>query len=181
MAEKKPQRDGSIVLARIGRPRGVEGEFFIRLFAENQERLADLKKVHLVLRDKRLTTELESYRIISGKPAVKVKAINVPEQARLWTNGYLEIDESERVSLPEEVFFQDDLVGLHVVSESGEALGTVEKVLEMPAHDVYVCRTTDGVEVLIPAIEDVVKKIDLTEGKMIVDPLPGLFDEEGRQ
>jgi len=176
MAEKKPRRDGTIALARIGRPRGVQGEFFIRLLADNQERLADLKKVYLVLRDKRLTTEVESYRILSGKPVIKVKTIDVPEQVRLWANGYLEIDESERVSLPEETFFQDDLIGLQVVTESGDILGTVEKVMEMPANDVYVCRTINGLEVLIPAVDDVIKKIDIGQGKMIVDPLPGLFD-----
>jgi 16S rRNA processing protein RimM len=176
MAESKRQQKGYITLARIGRPRGVQGEFLIWLFADHQDRLADVKKVYLVLREKRLITELESFRTVSGKTAIKVRGIDAPEQARLWTSGFLEIDEAERVSLPAGVYFQDDIIGLKVMLESGETIGTVEKVMEMPAHDVYVCRTPDGGEVLIPAIEDVVKKIDLARGEMIVEALPGLFE-----
>lgn len=165
-----------ITLARIGRPRGVQGEFYVRPLAEDWERFYRLKKVYLVLRDRRLTTKVETFSIISGQAVLKVQGIDSPEDVKSWTTGYLEIDPADRVKLPPETYFQDDLIGLVVITEEGKELGTVEQVLEMPANDVYVCRTTEGGEALIPAIEDVVKKIDLDTGKMIVQPLPGLFD-----
>ncbi len=165
-----------ITLARIGRPRGVKGEFYLRPLAANYERFGELKKVYLAQRKHRVATEAESFRVISGKLVLKVKGIDSPEEVKAWTSGYLEIDPTDRVKLPEGEYFQDDVVGLVVVTEDGEGLGTVERVLSFPANDVYVCRTTDGGEVLIPAIEDVVIKIDLDGGEMIVQPLPGLFD-----
>jgi len=176
MAEGKPDEDGYIALARIGRPRGVKGEFYVWLLADNPERLHDLKKVYLVRREERLPTELETSCVVSGKMVVKVRGIDAPEQARLWTGGYLEIDEADRIDLPENTYFQDQIVGLKVVSESGEQLGTIKKVMEMPANDVYTCCTPDGREVLIPAVEDAIKKIDIKAGEMIVCLLPGLFD-----
>ena len=128
------------------------------------------------MRRRRITTEAESFKVVSGKAVLKVKEINSPEEVQVWTRGYVEIDPADRVELPDGIYFQDDVVGLLVITEDGEELGAVEKVLSMPANDIYVCRTTDGGEVLIPAIEDVVKKIDLPAGKMIVQPIPGLFD-----
>ncbi len=176
MVEGKPDDDPYITLARIGRPRGVKGEFYVRLLADNLERFHDLKKVYLVRRSERLPTELETFHVFSGKAVIKVRGIDAPEQARLWTGGFLEIDEADRASLAESTYFQDQIVGLIVVSEDGAHLGTIEKVMEMPANHVYACRTTDGREVLIPAVEDAVKKIDIKAGEMIVSLLPGLFD-----
>jgi 16S rRNA processing protein RimM len=176
MVEGKPDDDPYIALARIGRPRGVKGEFYIWLLADNLERFNDLKKVYLVRRSERMPTELETFHVVSGKTVIKVRGIETPEEAKLWTGGFLEIDEADRINLPESVYFQDQIVGLNVISEDGTHLGTIEKVMEMPANHVYACRTTDGREVLIPAVEDAVKKIDVKAGEMIVSLLPGLFD-----
>ena len=176
MARKTPDEDAYITLARIGRPRGVRGEFIVWPLAEDRDRFSELKKIYLVRESKRLAAEVESFQVVSGKTVIKVKGIDAPEQVKLWTTGYLEIDAIDRVSLPQGTYFQDDIVGLKVLSDGGEHLGTIEKVLEMPANHVYTCRTPDGQEVLIPAVEDVVKKIDLKAGEMIVHPIPGLFD-----
>ena len=58
---------------------------------------------------------------------------------------------------------------------TGEALGTIVEILETGANDVYVVRA-DGVgELLIPAIKDVVKDIDPAQGRMLIEPLPGML------
>lgn len=165
-----------ITLAQIGKPRGVGGEFYIWPLAEDVERFYQLKRVYLVRRKQRVEMEVESFRVISGKPVIKVRGIDAPEDAHDWTTGYLEIDAADRVELPPGKYFQDDLIGLAVENEHGEHLAILESVMEMPANDVYVCRTSAGNEVLVPAIESVVKKIDVKARKMIVCPLPGLFE-----
>ena len=176
MASQKGEADAYVALARIGRARGVDGEFLVWALADDYERFYELTRVYLVRRDKRVAAEVESFRVVSGRGVMKVKGVDAPEQVRLWVNGYIEIDETDRVRLPEGTYFQDDLVGLRVVSEDGELLGTIEQVMGMPAHDVYACRTPDGREVLIPAVENVVLKIDPDAGKIVVFPMPGLFD-----
>ncbi len=166
-----------ITLARIGRSRGVEGEFYIWPLAEDRTRFNRLKNVYLVSGDRRQGGIVESFAEISGKAVIKIAGIDSPEEARRWANGYLEIDVADRVELPEGQYFQDDLIGLNVVSEFGEILGKIEKVLENPANDIYLCRMPDGRSVLIPAVENVIAKIDIAGGKMIVLPMPGLFDD----
>lgn len=165
-----------ITLAQIGKPRGVGGEFYIWPLAEDIERFYQLKRVYLVRRKQRVAMEVESFRIVSGKPVIKVRGIDAPEDAHDWATGYLEIDAADRVALPKGTYFQDDLIGLDVEDEDGKHLATLESVMEMPANDVYICRTPAGAEVLVPAVETVVKKIDVKARKMIVYPLLGLFE-----
>jgi len=165
-----------ISLARIGKPRGIAGEFYLRPLAEDLERFFDLRKVYMVRRNIRAAMEVESFRIVSGKPVMKLQGIDTPEDAQSWVNGYLEIDADDRVELPEGKYFQDDLIGLTVVNEEGVKLGTIEGVMEMPANDVYVCRTPNGGEVLLPAIADLIRSIDLKARTMTIGPFPGLFE-----
>ena len=65
-------------------------------------------------------------------------------------------------------------LGLDVVNESGEPLGVIARVLETGANDVYLVERPGGGELLIPAIKDVVKTVDLDGGRMVVAPPPGL-------
>lgn len=85
-----------------------------------------------------------------------------------------------REQLPEpgeDEWFVADLIGLEVVTDDGETLGTVAEVLTLPANDVLVVRGARG-EVLLPLIDDVVKRIDLSGSRMEVHLLPGLLEEE---
>ena len=71
------------------------------------------------------------------------------------------------------IFLAVSLIGLQIVTEKGEALGTLKDVLETGANDVYVV-TQDEDDWLLPAIKDVVRAIDLERNEMIVHLLPGL-------
>ena len=71
-----------------------------------------------------------------------------------------------------------DLVGSAVVTEEGRALGRLDEVLQMPAHDVYVVRGPGG-EILLPATDEVVREVDLEAGTMTVRLLPGLEPGSG--
>jgi 16S rRNA processing protein RimM len=73
-----------------------------------------------------------------------------------------------------------DLVGSAVVTEDGRALGTLDEVLRMPAHDVYVVRGPGG-EILLPATDEVVRGVDLDAGTMTVRLLPGLEPGSGEE
>ncbi len=73
----------------------------------------------------------------------------------------------------EGVYYQHDVIGLSVVDAAGETLGRVSDILSTGANDVYVVRGERG-ELLLPAIDDVVRQIDLDGGCLLVELLPGL-------
>ncbi len=77
--------------------------------------------------------------------------------------------------LPEGEYYWCDLIGLTVVSDQGEVLGELVDIMPTGSNDVYVVKSVSA-EYLIPATEDVVREIDLGQGKMVVVPLDGLLD-----
>ena len=81
------------------------------------------------------------------------------------------------VPLEDEEYYHFQVVGVRVITDGGESLGRVAEVLVTGANDVYLVRGPRG-EVLIPAIEDVVRSLDLEARQMVVTLLPGLLKEE---
>ena len=75
--------------------------------------------------------------------------------------------------LPEGEYFHFQLIGMRVLTEDGEYLGQVQDVLETGSNDVYVVSGESG-EVLIPALADVIREVQVTEGVMVVRLLDGL-------
>ena len=89
----------------------------------------------------------------------------------------LEAADNDVLRDDDESYFVHELVGLRVVlTATGEELGTVADVLQTGANDVYVVRGERG-ELLIPAIAEVIDRIDVSGGVISITPLAGLLDE----
>jgi len=80
------------------------------------------------------------------------------------------------LELGEDEVFIHDLVGLAVVTEADEELGTVSNYMEMPAQDVFVVRRPNGEQAMIPAVEEFIVDIDLDGGQLIVRLVEGLIE-----
>jgi 16S rRNA processing protein RimM len=82
---------------------------------------------------------------------------------------YLEAPKEDRPDLEEDEYLTEDLIGLQVVDQDGSALGTVDDVLAAPAHDILVVG-----EVMIPAVQQFIKKIDFDAEVISVELIPGM-------
>ena len=81
--------------------------------------------------------------------------------------------------MEEGTYFVQDLLGLEVFdADTGTRYGEISDVTQTGANDVYHIRGENGKEVLIPAIADVVLETDVENGRMVIRPLKGLFDDE---
>lgn len=84
----------------------------------------------------------------------------------------------KRSQLPEpaeDEYYWRDLIGLTVVTDQGLELGRIADIFETGSSDIYVVRNADK-EYLIPAIADVISKVDIPGNKMVITPLDGLLD-----
>jgi 16S rRNA processing protein RimM len=98
---------------------------------------------------------------------VKLRGIDNRTMADLCRGHYLEVPEAEARPLAEGRFYHHQVVGLAVLTSSGQKLGTIAEILERPANDVWVSR--DGkVEHLIPATKDAVVQVDVDAGRVVV-------------
>jgi 16S rRNA processing protein RimM len=120
-----------------------------------------------------------TYEIARSEPSgrftrLKLVGVDTREEARLLRGAYLQAPEADLEPLPEGEYYRFQLVGLKVRSLDGHQLGQVVDVLSTAENDVYVVESAQG-EVLIPAVDDVVRDIDLSESIITIEIIPGLL------
>jgi len=101
---------------------------------------------------------------------MKLAGIDTPAAAAALRGATLQIPAADARPLPPAHYYVFQIVGLRVRTPDGRPVGEVVDVLRTGSNDVYVVRSPDGREVLLPAIEGVVEVIDLAEGEMVARP-----------
>jgi 16S rRNA processing protein RimM len=90
------------------------------------------------------------------------------------------VSAADRPPLPEGHFYHHELLGLEVVDEDGALLGQLSEILQTGANDVYVVKAAQRGELLLPAIESVVVRIDVAGHRIQVRVPDGLIPESPR-
>ena len=167
-----PQSPKYLVIGRVFKPWVVHGEVKIQILTEFPERFASLRTVYLG--DDAKPFLVQSGRLHGNAALLKFNGIDTPEQAEVLRNQIVQIELKDAVKLPKGKLYLYQLIGLRVVTAEGEKLGEITDVLETGANDVYVVH--DGArEILIPAIEDVVKEVSLERGEVTIKLIEGLI------
>lgn len=98
--------------------------------------------------------------------------VNQVEQMK---GGILKVPESQRGELQEGEYYFQDIIGCTMLTIDGEELGKVVEILTPGANDVWVVKGAKGKDILIPYIEDIVKKVDVKEKVIVIEPMEGLL------
>jgi 16S rRNA processing protein RimM len=169
--------EGYIAVGMITSAHGLRGEVKVELHTDFPERFAPGVVVYLGEALDKVT--ISAARPHQGQMLLQFEGIDNREGAEALRGLWVFIPENEAVELEEDTYFVHDIIGLSVQTTSGQLLGTVTEVLFTGANDVYLVETPDEPhrEILLPAIADVVKEVDLEQGILTVEPLPGLLDE----
>jgi 16S rRNA processing protein RimM len=115
--------------------------------------------------------EVETFSVHKGRPLVKFRGIDDVSAAETLQWAFVEAPLLERHEMDEDEYFTADLIGLKVTTVEGKALGVIDDVLPMPAHDVIKIG-----DLLIPAVAEFVKEVDLGKGTMTVKLIPGMIE-----
>ncbi|SBT53189.1 ribosome maturation factor RimM [Micromonospora auratinigra] len=176
-----------LVVGRIGKPHGIRGEVTVEVRTDEPEARftpgAVLRTDPGVVPSEpgawRVPAELtvESARWHQGRLLVVFAGVADRNVAEALRNTLLSVDSGE-VAPPEdpEEFHDHQLVGLAVVTPSGERLGEVARIDHAPASDLLVLRRPEGRTALIPFVKAIVPEVDLVGGRVVVDPPGGLLD-----
>ena len=132
----------------------------------------------LITRGNQLIREVvvQSYRNHKNFLLVKFEGIDSVEEAEKLKNLQIKIDSDEVGELEENEFYFHQIIGCEVFDENNKNLGEIIDILTPGANDVWVIKGENGKEILIPYIEDVVKKIDITSKKVNIEVMEGLID-----
>jgi 16S rRNA processing protein RimM len=168
-----------LVVGRVLRPHGVRGELRVEIITGFPERLGQHEYFYLAhpgSPEDVTRYPLEELRHHRGVVLLKLAGCDDRDAADLLRGMLVQIPVEEAVPLEEGEHYYFQVVGVRVETESGEWLGQVAEVLETGANDVYLVRGPRG-EILVPAITDVVRALDVEEGRMVVRLLPGMFSD----
>jgi 16S rRNA processing protein RimM len=155
---------------------GIRGEVKVLSLSGEPERFCKLESLEIVSQDRTETGiyRIEKVRVHKGCALVKLEGIDNRTDAEAIEKKYICLADGDCTVVEKSRVERDKLIGLEVTTVNGDRLGVIEEVILTGANDVYEVR--DGRRtILIPAIADVIKSVDLETGRMVVDPLPGLF------
>lgn len=162
-------------IGRVRAAHGIKGELKIEPMTDDPNRFKDLKEIILSTHQSTTVFPIEQVRFHHGDLLLKLKGIDDRNEAERYKNAYCDINKAERLTLPEDRFYIDDLIGL-AVYEADEYLGHIQEVLQPGANDVYVVKKEDGKTLYIPALKTVVQSIRLSDQEMHVRLPKGLRD-----
>jgi len=109
-----------------------------------------------------------------GKAIIKLNTINSIEEAQKLKGQTVEIHHSQLKPLAEGQYYHFQLIGLEVWTTQGELLGNITEILTSASNDNYIVSGDSG-ETIIPAIEDVVKSIDIDKRLLVIEAINGLL------
>jgi 16S rRNA processing protein RimM len=162
---------GEPVFLAIGflrRPHGIKGEMAMDILTDFPERIHPGKMVFVG--DEHEVLEIASVRGQDKTMLIRFTGFQNPEEAGRLRNKTVFNKAAEIPKLPEGEYYHHQLLGLTVLTEDGSELGVLADILETGANDVYLVKSGEGKELLLPAIEDVILDVNLERREMRVHP-----------
>ncbi len=154
---------------------GIKGMVKVKPFTDDIRRFDELKTVYVEKNSNQTEYEIEEVKYHKDMVLIKFKGIDKVEQAEMLRNSYLTVSRDSVEKLEEGRYYIVDLLGLEVYTDEQVLLGTLEDIFNTGSNDIYVVKDKQGKQILLPAIQDVIKQIDIENKKIIVHLLPGLI------
>jgi 16S rRNA processing protein RimM len=163
-------------IGRIVRCHGLAGRMKVLSYLESQDTLENLPEVFVGRRSQ----DAVPFSVDAVQPGkeffiLKLSGIEDRDGAAKLVRSSVWMPSEKMGKLPEGEYYWSEIIGLRVVTEEGQFLGRIESVFPTGSNDVYVCRAAEK-EILLPAIGEVVRKIDTDHGIMVVRLLKGLTE-----
>jgi 16S rRNA processing protein RimM len=170
-----------VVVARIGKAHSLRGEVTVQAHTDDPEERFVPGAV--------FTTEaqpgsgvpreltLRSARLHNGTWLLAFEGIpdRTGAEGLRGTRLLLDLDEAATAD-DDDGWYEDELVGLRVVTAAGEDVGTVDALETGVVQDLLVVRLTGGGRAWVPLVESIVPEVDVEGGRVVIDPPPGLLE-----
>lgn len=179
----KKKSDGPIErryeIGKIVGAHGIGGDLTLLPQTDFPERFEGMETLDLTLPGK----PMRSYKVRRIKPYegkktffVSLEGITDRDAAEALRGASVTVAEDERVELEEGEYWLDEIIGLEVFDKAGAKLGEITEVLFTGANDVYIVKTPEGALKALPAVDEVIKSVDVAKGSMTVNIPEGLWE-----
>lgn len=158
-----------ITIGKIVGTHGHHGTVKVHPLTDFPDRFAEMKSLTLELNGKQKEYTVVETRYHRKHILVKLGEIADMSAAENLRGALIKVGREELTPLPEGNYYIFEIVGLKVFTPEGEYIGVVEDVIQTGANDVYVVASGDKKRpVLVPALKEVVREIDVKNGRMVI-------------
>ena len=151
-------------IGQIVNTSGLKGILKIKPFTDDIKKFSNLKTIY----------KIEQVRYVKNMVMLKLAGIDTVEEAEKYRNLYIKILRDQEEELEEGSYYVVDILGCKVNTDANQELGKIVDVFQTGSNDVYVVKDEQGKQILLPAIKEVIKNVDIKNKIITVHLLEGL-------
>jgi len=162
-------------IGQIVNTSGLKGEIKIKPFTDDITKFNDFKTIYVSIKKELKEFKVEKVRFSKNMVFLKLKGIDTIEEAENYRNLYIKRKRDKDEEIEEDTYYIVDLIGCRVYTDDQKELGEVIDVFSTGSNDVYVVKDELGKQILLPAIKDVIKNVDIKNKLITVHLMEGLI------
>lgn len=156
-------------IGQIVNTHGLKGYVKVVPYTDDIQRFSELKRVYIRYQKKLVEFDIEKVKYLKNMVFLKLAGIENINEAEKYKGCYLVIKREDARKLEKDTYFIADLIGSRVVDDQENLLGILEDIYNTGSNDIYVVQTSDGKQILIPAIKSAIYAIDVNQKKIVVN------------
>ena len=162
-------------VGQIVNTNGLKGFVKINPFTDNIKEFETFDSIYVQEKDNLVEYKIEAVRYVKQMVLIKLKGIDNIDMAEALRNLYVKVKRDSLPKLQKNSYYIADVLECDVYTVDGDVLGKMDDVFKTGSNDVYVVKSTEGKQILLPAIKDVIQNIDINNKKIIVKLMEGLL------
>lgn len=169
-----------VYCGKLGKTFGVKGELVV-YWNNDVPPLSSGEEIYLQEKENYKALTVIRSNVKPNKCTIALQGVSTPEDAKKLTNSKLYLPENLLPELDEDEYYSYQLLGMTVLNEEGKKVGTLTNIFNTGSNDIYEVLPDGakaGAEHLIPAVKEVILKVDKEKNEMIIHELPGLIESE---
>ena len=161
-------------IGQIVNTSGLKGVLKIKPFTDDIKKFSNLKTIFIKTKNGLTEFKIEQVRYVKNMVVLKLAGIDIVEEAEKYRNLYITVLRDQEEELEEGSYYVVDILGCKVNTDANQELGKIVDVFQTGSNDVYVVKDEQGKQILLPAIKQVIKNVDIKNKIIIVHLLEGL-------
>ena len=161
-------------IGQIVNTSGLKGVLKVKPFTDDIKKFSNFKTIYIKTKNSLVEFKIEQVRYVKNMVMLKLAEIDTVEEAEKYRNLYIKVLRNKEEELEEDSYYVVDILGCQVSTDENQELGKVVDVFQTGSNDVYVVKDEQGKQILLPAIKDVIKNVDIKNKIITVHLLEGL-------
>ena len=167
--------EGYLEIGQIVNTNGLKGFLKVKHLTDDITRFEKLKTIYIQKAKELIGFKIQEVKYNKQSVLLKLEGIDDITEAEKYKNFYIKISKENAVELEKNSYFIVDIIGCQVYTDENEYLGNVVDVFQTGSNDVYTLKNSEGKEILIPAIKEVIKNVDIKNKKIVIHLMDGLI------